>query len=42
MWNTYKVMSSFVGSRNYRQCKMFHENLKRKIGKIDKIIEHIC
>lgn len=38
LWEVYKYMAKFIGSRNYIQCKLYHQKMLKKYESIDKII----
>lgn len=39
LWNLFREMASFIISRNFRQCKSYHQKLVKKYGNISNILK---
>lgn len=41
LWLVHQEMSRFIKSRNFRQCKLHHQEMINMFGSIPKVISHL-
>ena len=41
LWNVYELMAKYIKTRNYRQCKLYHQKMLLKYKNIYRILEYL-
>lgn len=41
LWNVYELMAKYIKTRNYRQCKLYHQKMLLKYKNIQRILEYL-